>query len=47
MSRALGDDDLTVDLAQGKKFISILYNIFRGYSNQNLQFLRINIIFIH
>ena len=40
------DDDFTVDLTQGDKFINIFYNIFSGNSYKNLHFARISVISI-
>ena len=34
---------ISVDLTQGEKFFSVFYNIFRGNSNKNLHYPRINI----
>ena len=47
MSRPLRDDDFKIALTLGEMFIGIFYNIFRGNSNRNLQFPRINIILNH
>ena len=41
--RPLRDDDFTTDLTQGEKFFDIFHDIFRGNSNKNLHFPRINI----
>ena len=47
MSRPLRDDDFKIALTLGEMFIGIFYNTFRGNSNRNLQFSRINIILNH
>ena len=47
MSRLLRDDDFTIDLTQGEKLIGIFYDMFRGNTNKNLLFPRVNIILIH
>ena len=46
ISRPLRDDDSTINLTQGEKFFGIFYDIFRGNSNKNLHFPRINMSII-